>query len=386
MSAVVAGNPEQKKHLQDVFEHLSQKHKIMTEHIALDDVLEWEAKQPKGITVAQRDFAWLNDSDVGIIDLSWATTGGGIEAGHALDVLGIPMLALTKRGVGSSKMVTEQKHPLLEIAEYSTLEENIAITDAFLEKNSPSYTLHDKYIGWCGLDGSGKGVMNEAFIAVAREQGLKVFDSITYMNEHNALPNWEDIREEYGAILVCEPSKEGLGRLIREDLINKDNPWSSESVSQAYALNRRKLLSSLVLPALADGAWVGTDRHEISSEHYQPLHGAMWEGKSVEKLQGYVRGLEGNKLAIANPPNFFILAQIPPEVAKARLDARLDEQDNASYEKIEFMTQLAKRYSDKGIRMPYLRRGTQFLEFKYVDQQRPQTLERALNVLRTYMN
>ncbi|MBN2356484.1 nucleoside 2-deoxyribosyltransferase [candidate division KSB1 bacterium] len=98
-----------------------QGHRVLTEHIIAEDVLEQESRLTPS-EIYRRDVAWLADCDAMIAEISNPSLGVGYEIGYALD-LGKRILCLHKEGLFISRMIIGNDRAGLNIAAYASDEE-----------------------------------------------------------------------------------------------------------------------------------------------------------------------------------------------------------------------------------------------------------------------
>ena len=142
-----------------------------------------------------------------------------------------------------------------------------------------------KFITLDGVDGAGKST-HIAFVADwLRRQGREV-------------------------IVTREPGGTPLGETLRELLLHRDMDADTELLLMFAA--RQAHLAQLILPALARGAWVLSDRFTDASYAYQ-CGGRGIAAERVAALEVWVqRGFS---------PDLTLLFDVPPEVAEARRSA-----------------------------------------------------------------
>jgi dTMP kinase len=142
-----------------------------------------------------------------------------------------------------------------------------------------------KFITLEGVDGAGKST-HLGFVADwLRQQGREV-------------------------IVTREPGGTPLGETLRELLLHRDMDADTELLLMFAA--RQAHLSELILPALARGAWVVSDRFTDASYAYQ-CGGRGIEVARIAALEAWVqRGFS---------PDLTLLFDVPPEVAEARRSA-----------------------------------------------------------------
>jgi len=142
-----------------------------------------------------------------------------------------------------------------------------------------------KFITLQGVDGAGKST-HLGFVAEwLRQQGREV-------------------------IVTREPGGTPLGEILRELLLHRDMDADTELLLMFAA--RQAHLAELILPALARGAWVVSDRFTDASYAYQ-CGGRGIEVARIAALEAWVqRGFA---------PDLTLLFDVPPEVAEARRSA-----------------------------------------------------------------
>jgi dTMP kinase len=146
-------------------------------------------------------------------------------------------------------------------------------------------TTPGKFITLEGVDGAGKST-HLGFVAEwLRQQGREV-------------------------IVTREPGGTPLGEILRELLLHRDMDADTELLLMFAA--RQAHLAELILPALARGAWVVSDRFTDASYAYQ-CGGRGIEVARIAALEAWVqRGFA---------PDLTLLFDVPPEVAEARRSA-----------------------------------------------------------------
>ena len=129
------------------------------------------------------------------------------------------------------------------------------------------------------------------------------------------------LAERLDAVLTREPGGTGLGARLRELLLNTtDIPIGARSEALMMAADRAQHLDEVVLPALAAGRHVVSDRSAYSSMAYQG--GGRKLG--IETIQGF------NDFAIDGRwPDVVVLLTVPTEAARSRLERDLDRIEQA---------------------------------------------------------
>jgi dTMP kinase len=141
-----------------------------------------------------------------------------------------------------------------------------------------------RFISFEGIDGSGKSTQVRALGERLRALGEEVVET----------------REPGGA-----PGAELIRRLLVE---GDPGRWSPESEILLFTAARRDHLERTILPALASGATVITDRFADSTRVYQ--------GVARAELRGMVDAMHA--LAIGSEPDLTLILDLAPTVALRR--------------------------------------------------------------------
>jgi dTMP kinase len=158
---------------------------------------------------------------------------------------------------------------------------------------------------------------------------------------------------------VAEPTHEGIGKFIREEIIFKHEDGHSYSglvTAQMFAIDREVLYTQKILPWKSehpDGVVI-QDRGALSSLAYQPL-------QDPEVRLEWLLELRGNQIELANAPDALFILRIDPAEAERRLAGRSEKKDNSIFENREFQDKLAARYLDTTVQAPYRAAGTKIL-------------------------
>jgi dTMP kinase len=166
---------------------------------------------------------------------------------------------------------------------------------------------HGKLIVLEGIDGAGTTTQARLLGEWMRERGLDVH-------------------------LTREPSDGPVGRLIREILRGLHADVSGDTMALLFAADRADHLSREILPSLARGTHVVTDRYYHSSLAYQ----------AIEADLGWVEELNRR----ARRPDLTFLLDVPAEEAERRRVAggRAEER----YDRLEAQRRIAENYRALG--------------------------------------
>lgn len=140
-------------------------------------------------------------------------------------------------------------------------------------------------------------------------------------------------------VVTREPGGTPLGETLRGLLLK--HPMHLETEALLMFASRREHLDQIILPALAQGKWVVSDRFTDASFAYQGGGRGIDEGR-LRILEDWVQqGLQ---------PDLTLLFDVPLEVARQRLSAN-PELDRFEQEQQDFFQR---------VRDAYLRRAEQF--------------------------
>jgi dTMP kinase len=140
-----------------------------------------------------------------------------------------------------------------------------------------------------GMDGSGKGIQTRRLKEAFQQAGHQVI----LTREPGGSPGAEEIR-----------------RLLVEGETNK---WDAMTELLLMYAARRSHLTATILPALAGGTWVISDRFADSSRAFQGIAGEL----GLEVVE------EIHRIAVGSfKPDLTIILDVPVEVALGRASAR----------------------------------------------------------------
>lgn len=164
-------------------------------------------------------------------------------------------------------------------------------------------TRRGKFITLEGVDGAGKSTHIPYLAKLIRRRGVEV-------------------------VLTREPGGTPLGERLREILLHEDMSPETETLIMFAA--RREHIERVILPSLARGAWVISDRFTDASFAYQ--YGGR--GVSPAKIEALERWVQGEL-----QPDLTLLFDVPVEVSSKRLTGtrepdRFEREDKAFFERI----------------------------------------------------
>ena len=203
--------------------------------------------------------------------------------------------------------------------------------------------MKGKHILIEGIDGSGKSTLVKGLQEHFKNTGKQVFSMKEYLTEKGTFPDEQEIKKHF-LITSAEPTKGHVGKIIRNELITKENNrvYTNETIAHAYAMDRAIHYQCVVLPALEAGVHIIQDRSVISTFFYQILSTELSEDEAVQ--HPYLQ-FEGNKLALTTIPDMILVASLNPETALQRCEKRDAQQD--IYENLTFQKRLTAMYNNK---------------------------------------
>lgn len=172
--------------------------------------------------------------------------------------------------------------------------------------------MNGKFIVIEGLEGAGKTTARDCVVAQLREQGIT---DIVFTREPGGTPLAEKLRE-----------------LIKQGLTGEQITDKAELL-MLYAA-RVQLVDTVIKPALARGAWVVGDRHDLSSQAYQG------GGRGID--QQLMQALRDTVLGDFRP-HLTLYLDVTPAIGLQRARAR-GELDRIEQESLRFFERTRARY------------------------------------------
>lgn len=172
-----------------------------------------------------------------------------------------------------------------------------------------------RFITFEGIDGAGKTTQIDALEAWLMSTGREV-------------------------VRTREPGGTPLGEKIRAMLLNDDMDVTAETL--LFFASRAEHIARVIVPALARGAWVLSDRFTDATYAYQ-VGGKGFDPAKVEALEALVQG--------SLQPFRTILFDIAPEEAARRL-AKARAADRFERESCDFFTRVREAYLHRAERSP----------------------------------
>ncbi len=224
-----------------------------------------------------------------------------------------------------------------------------------------------------GIDGSGKSTAVQAWKDYLAKEGNAIFDLKHYWQTTGKYPELHELKS-YDFIFSCEPTYTGVGKVIREELIKNGAGYPAQALAEAYSLDRLVLYKKIIIPLLQEGKVVIQDRGVSTTLAYQNIQNKEF---TFEKISEFA----GNKLALENRPDHLILAQISAEKAAARISSRFDKDDNAIFEKLDFLKKATGVFFSPEYQKVFTARGTT-IHYLNTDHEIDIMKQEAVNLLK----
>lgn len=176
--------------------------------------------------------------------------------------------------------------------------------------------MSGKFITLEGIDGAGKSTHHGWLVDALRQRGKTV-------------------------VATREPGGTPLGEKLRDLLLH--HPMHLETEALLMFAARREHLDKVILPALARGDWVVSDRFTDASFAYQGGGRGLANAK-LEALETWVQG--------AFRPDLTLLFDAPTEVARARLAGTGAAPDRFEQEQQAFFERVRQAYLERAAREP----------------------------------
>jgi dTMP kinase len=174
-----------------------------------------------------------------------------------------------------------------------------------------------------GLEGAGKTTAHDVVVNALREHGV---EDIVFTREPGGTPLAEKLRDLF---------KRG---------VDGEKPTVKAEVLMLYAA-RVQLVETVILPALARGAWVVGDRHDLSSQAYQG-GGRGIDASLMSSLRDTVLG--------DFRPDLTLYLDLPPAIGLQRARAR-GELDRIEQEALPFFERTRARYLELAAEDPRIK-------------------------------
>ena len=155
----------------------------------------------------------------------------------------------------------------------------------------------------------------------------------------------EKILEERGktVIVTREPGGTSVGEALRELLLDNSRAMHAETEALLMFAARREHLDKIILPALARGDWVISDRFTDASFAYQG-GGRGLATQKLDKLEQWVQG--------EFQPDLTLYFDVAVEVGRQRISA-IKSADRFEKEQDEFFRRVREAYLERAHKFPH---------------------------------
>jgi len=173
-----------------------------------------------------------------------------------------------------------------------------------------------KFITLEGIDGAGKSTQLETIADYLKRHGKQV-------------------------VVTREPGGTPLGEKIRALLLSL--PMHIETETMLMFAARREHLAQVVMPALAAGHWVLSDRFTDATYAYQGSGRGLSKDRIAVLEQWVQQGLQ---------PDLTLVFDVPVELAERRLASTASEHDRFEREGRQFFERVRASYLDRATANP----------------------------------
>ena len=174
-----------------------------------------------------------------------------------------------------------------------------------------------KFITLEGIDGAGKSTQLAWIVELLQRAGLS-------------------------AVVTREPGGTVLGEQLRALLLDKSITMHPETEALLMFAARREHLDKVILPALAQGQWVISDRFTDASFAYQSGGRGLDSGK-LAILEQWVQG--------TLQPDLTLYFDVPVEVGQQRV-SQIKRVDRFEKEQADFFQRVRAAYLDRARQFP----------------------------------
>lgn len=174
-----------------------------------------------------------------------------------------------------------------------------------------------KFITLEGIDGAGKSTQLAWIVELLQRAGLN-------------------------AVVTREPGGTALGEQLRALLLDKSITMHPETEALLMFAARREHLDKVILPALAQGQWVISDRFTDASFAYQSGGRGLDSGK-MAILEQWVQG--------TLQPDLTLYFDVPVELGQQRV-SQIKSVDRFEKEQADFFQRVRAAYLDRARQFP----------------------------------
>lgn len=144
-------------------------------------------------------------------------------------------------------------------------------------------------------------------------------------------------------VVTREPGGTALGEQLRLLLLDRSMSMHAETEALLMFAARREHLDHVILPALAEGQWVVSDRFTDASFAYQG-GGRKLEYSKLAALEQWVQG--------GLQPDLTLYFDIPVEIAQQRIH-QIKDADRFEQEQFDFFQRVRQAYLQRAKQFPH---------------------------------
>ncbi|MBI2662882.1 hypothetical protein HYX11_05485, partial [Candidatus Woesearchaeota archaeon] len=189
-----------------------------------------------------------------------------------------------------------------------------------------------------------------------------------FWKENNFYPAVKDIIGHYDVIVTSEPTFVGGGRYLREEMLSnkakkEDRRYSTRSIMEMFAVDRRILYEQLLLPCLQEGIDVYQSRSFSTSIAYQRQM-AIDAGEDISIRD--ILTIPGNEFCsrLGHCMDYLVIPTVNDfDDLMGRLKLR-EKKDDCIFENVDFKKRLKQAYESEEFKQVSLERQ---VNLQYMD-------------------
>lgn len=289
---------------------------VLNSHVVAENACDVAVQaQAAGTNIYQRGILWLDHAHAAVAEVSTPTTGGGSEIERCAST-GKPLLILHNRDVRASPYLAglSDRCPNVRFVVYDALADASSLVHDFLS-SVPSRPFKGRFIVLDGPDLCGKGTQHRLLVSYLLNHPL---------DQENKLITVVATREPYNTHYQAE-----IRKILKESM---DPHAKAERLTELFIKDRKVHVANEIIPGIARGAVVLSDRYKYSTLAYQSA-----QGISIEKIIALHHGMP--------VPDLVLFIDAPLEERLKRKAAVRDRPFEEVFEKDkDFQAKLDQQY------------------------------------------